>query len=156
MAKKDTFTEIVDALTKYPAPKLRGEVISKEEDSLVVKTATGVFRVARGSIAKEEKIDDGVELTLESDAKLVRESLIDLATGVGAVTSDVFGPGGVGSVYRDCDCRCLCECRCDCDCRCLCDDYKMSQVLTQVQELARFGRLNINLVGRVSNPARRV
>jgi hypothetical protein len=157
MTKKDGFPEVVDALTKRPTPKLKGAVVSEEEDNLVIKTAVGVFRVGRASIVKEEKTDEGMEFTLEPDSKLIRESLIDLAASVGAVTPEVFGPRGMGGIVaKDCDCRCLCDCRCDCDCRCLCDDDMVAQVLTQVQELARFGKLNINLVGRVGNLSRRV
>lgn len=157
MANKDEFTEIVDALSERSAPKLRGTLVCEEEDNLVIKTTAGVFRVARASIVKEERTEEGIEITLAPDSKLIRESLVDLAASVAAVTSEVFGPGGMGgTVAKDCDCRCLCDCKCDCDCRCLCDDAMITQVLTQVKDLARFGRLNINLVGRVSNPNRRV
>ncbi|MDD3295203.1 MAG: hypothetical protein PHG20_11025, partial [Geobacteraceae bacterium] len=100
-------------------------------------------------ISREEKTADGVIIILNEGAKIVRETLVDIAS-MGVITEGVFGAGLGGLIAKDCDCRCLCECKCDCDCRCLCDDSQLDNVIRQVEQLARFGQLTIKLTPNLS------
>lgn len=141
---KEKFETIISALEKVPAPKLKGEIVSETDDAMVIKSTAGVFRVARGSIASQKEEADGIAITLESDAKIIQEVLVDQNTLLGTVTADIFGGfGGIGPVAVHCDCKCKCDCKCDCDCKCLCDDDQLNQILPKLRQLAKFRQLDV-------------
>jgi hypothetical protein len=155
MAEESVLTKVVAVLSKPISPSLKGIVLAEEKDNIVIKSGASVFRVPREAIAKEERTTEGIELSLNKEAKIVRETLVEAAS-LGIITEGVFGSALGGVVARDCDCQCLCDCKCDCDCKCLCDDSQFARVMTQVEQLAKFGQLNINLTPRIGTPSRRI
>lgn len=97
------------AALKPASPKLTGELVGEDQDSIVLKAADALIEVPTTDIVERSGTgrENEVELTLAADARLVVSTVVKVDKGF--VGSNVFGPLVPGVLADNCNCNCNCS-----------------------------------------------
>ena len=89
-------------------PKLRGTVVSENDDSVVLKASDAIIEIPVRSITQRlEKQGGEIEVILAEDAEIVVGTVVSVKNGF--VGDDVFGPLTPGLLAGNCNCNCNCS-----------------------------------------------
>ncbi len=105
---QSSFETRMAAALEPVGPKLTGQVVSEDADSIVLKAADAIIEVAITDIAHRSGSgrEDEVELTLTATARLIVSTVVTVDKGF--VGSNVFGPLVPGVLADNCNCNCNC------------------------------------------------
>lgn len=106
---QSSFETRVAAAMETAGPKVTGQLVSEDTNSIVLKAADAIIEVATGDITERSGSGRGneVELTLTATARLIVSTVVTVDKGF--VGSNVFGPLVPDIVGDNCNCNCNCS-----------------------------------------------